>query len=276
VVTAGAPRLAFVARVERDDVVIEARCACGAAARQALDARGLHGDDRARWADADAHAARLRAVAYAMEAAGCPHAFHDPRIVTPCLFRPSRPRAGALREAAGDLGAVGGAEAWEALASRGMVPMAWVDDDARRFVGDDGALSAGPADFAAAAAVAADVDGVVLAEALARELVWRLRDLGLPQPRRLAWRAVDPSFWRPRRGWYLTDELARRARVAPPAAAAPPWWDLARFDVERADAWGSEPGAGPNPFEALAALWLLGYAVDYVSDEAVVLAAPAL
>lgn len=268
--------LTFSARVDGDEVLIDARCPCGVSVRQAIAGAELHGDDRALWGDADAHAARLRAVAYALEAAGCPHAYHDPRVVTPCLFRPSRPQAAVVREVRDELGAVGVAEAWETLASRGAIPMDWIDDDGRRFAGEGGAVAAWPCDLATAFAVASDIAGARSAEALARELVWRMRELGLPQPRRVAWRAVDPAFWRPGRGWFLTGELALVMGATPPAATAPPWWDLARFDVDGADAWRGVSEKVPNPFEPLAALWLLGYAVDLVNDDAVVLATPAL
>lgn len=276
-VTPGGERpLTFAARVDGDEVVVEASCPCGAAVRQAIAGSELHGDDRGRWGDADANAARLRAVAYALEAAGCSHAYHDPRVVTPCLFRPARPRAGEMREWRDELGAVGVAEAWEALASRGAIPMDWIDDDARRFAGEGGALGAWPGELATALAVAADVAGVRSAEALARELVWRTREHGLAQPRRVAWRAVDPAFWRPGRGWFLAEGTAVALGATRPVATVPPWWDLARFDVDGADAWRALGVAAPNPFEPLAALWLLGYAVDRVDDEAVVIATPAL
>lgn len=270
------PRLEFTAQLDGDLARIAATCACGVTVRTSIGARELHGEDRSRWDGADARAERLRAMAYAMEAASCSHALHDLRVVTPCLLRPSRSRAAAVVDAAADLAHARGAEAWEALASRGLIPMEWLDDDSRRFVRADGALAAEPEDFASAAVLAVDVEGARRAEAVARELVWRMRELGLPQPARVAWRRVDPAFWTPRRGWYLSPTLATvTGRPAPPSAS-PPWWDLARFDLEGVDAWRDIGGAGPNPFEPLAALWSLGYAVDAIDARAVVLAMPPL
>lgn len=273
-------RVTLTTSLDRGDrtVRITARCTCGSSVDGTLDAPARLGDDPARWRDADAHATTLRAAARALEAEGCVHAWHDARMVTPCLLRPSRPRRDEALAAVADLDVAQGPEAWETLAARGWIPMEWVGDDARRFVTSFGTHDVAPSTRDEAAALAADVDGVRRAEDLARELLSRMRPFGLAQPPRVAWRVVDPSFWSPRRGWYLTPALPRTfgdaVGVVPSGGASPPWWDLARFDVAWADGWHRIADAPPNAVEPLAALWMLGYALDAVTDDAVVLAAP--
>lgn len=262
------------------EVRLAARCTCGVRVERVADARDLYGRRASQWRGDDARAITLRTLARVLEADGCVHAWHDARMVTPCLFRPTRTRCDEALDDARDLAAVTGAEAWETLAARERIPMAWVGDDARRFVVDPDALDVAPASPDDALAFATDVDGVARAEDLARELLSRMRAFGLPQPPRVAWRVVDPAFWTPRRGWHLTAALpAARASavgVATPDDASPPWWSLARFDVSWADAWSRAPDGLPNAMEPLAAIWMLGYALDAVTDDVAVLVAPRL
>lgn len=260
------------------EVRLAARCTCGVFVERVADVRALYGPRPSQWRGDDARATTLRALARVLEGDGCVHAWHDARMVTPCLFRPTR-RDEALDDAR-DLAATTGAEAWETLAARERVPMAWVGDDTRRFVALADALDASPASPDDALVFAADVDGVARAEDLARELLSRMRVFGLPQPSRVAWRVVDPAFWTPRRGWHLTSALpaamASAVGVATPDDASPPWWSLARFDVSWADAWSRAPDGLPNAMEPLAAIWMLGYALDAVTDDVAVLVAPRL
>lgn len=132
------------------------------------------------------------------------------------------------------------AEAWEALAARGVIPLEWVTawdtespcphgrhdllrnhwrTDApctacyvaraprRIFRGDEGsAAGAHPPTVAACVALAADAANVLAAEALAREAVARLALWGAPQPARVEWRVgawdVGRSVWALRSAVY--------------------------------------------------------------------------
>lgn len=73
---------------------------------------------------------------------------------------------------------------WEALASHGVIPMAWVDDDARGFAlrTRDGESRRAPFPPLpqAALSLAADPEGVLAAEAIAREIAARF---GMPRER---------------------------------------------------------------------------------------------
>lgn len=77
---------------------------------------------------------------------------------------------------------------WESLATRGLLPDRWVDDRSRRFHGGGRA----PATVTEAVLLAADAEGIALAEALAREAVLRLRPwFDREPPRTLRWRLLD-------------------------------------------------------------------------------------
>lgn len=106
------------------------------------------------------------------------------------FFRPSRPLLGAALDVARD--ARSPAEAWEAMASRGIIPADWAPHETRCFVpdGDGGVVALGgcPPTIAACVAFASDVAGVLTAEALAWELVSRLEPWGIPRPKRVCWR----------------------------------------------------------------------------------------
>jgi hypothetical protein len=114
------------------------------------------------------------------------------------------------------------AEAWEALATRGVIPDAWAGDARRAFactcekgwrydtytgpkIGSlchdcRGLTSVGPlahpAGIAACVALASDTPGILAAEALAREIVARLATWNAPRPQATVWRVIDPKAWR--------------------------------------------------------------------------------
>ena len=106
------------------------------------------------------------------------------------FFRPSRPLLGAALDVARDSHSP--AEAWEAMASRGIIPPDWAPHDTRCFVPDDdeGEVVAGwcPPTRSACVAFASDAAGVVTAESLAWELAARLAVWGVARPRRVCWR----------------------------------------------------------------------------------------
>ncbi|MDP3277674.1 MAG: hypothetical protein Q8Q09_21000 [Deltaproteobacteria bacterium] len=142
------------------------------------------------------------------------------------VFRPSQDHR-ALSRAAVE-GVEDPAEAWEVLASRGVIPATWVDSSERVFALDetpmglepgsrsgtathDGVLaylSRGPTvqdvppTVDAVVALGADVKGVTTAEQVAREAVRRLAPFGVPQPNLVCWRVVDVASWATQPGDY--------------------------------------------------------------------------
>lgn len=93
------------------------------------------------------------------------------------LGRPQRPHLDAARAAVAACSR-GRLSALEALASRGLLPPEWVGDPSRRF--RTGARAIEPLKSTHAVALAADLEGVVTAEELAREYIRRLRYFGGP------------------------------------------------------------------------------------------------
>jgi hypothetical protein len=190
------------------------------------------------------------------------------------------------------------AELWEALSTSGVIPDAWVGDAGRAFACDSRRCACEgreqrphPWSVAACVAFASDVAGVTQAEALARECVARLAPWGAPQPQRVVWRVVDPATWRPAR----VDALAQAERETfPPGPPSPPMpprrgetWALRAFrDHTSAHKGWPARNRGlwrtvrlpdrADPFEPLLALWATGYALDAITDDAVVLVCPSL
>ncbi len=183
-------------------------------------------------------------------------------------------------------------EAWEALAARGLIPAAWVDDPARRFIDGPGArdvLASQPTDVLAAVALAADAGGIARAEALAVELTARLAVWGSPRPRRVAWRVLPWAEWReePYLGPSWLNVVRTQAMFTAwlPATANHPadsewemYWDKdpVGWVVWAAETWSEVLGEAPNALQPLVDLWATGYALDTITDDAVVLVCPAL
>lgn len=108
---------------------------------------------------------------------------HDlARELRETLGRPRQPRLAEARAAVAACTRSRMA-ALEALAVRGLIPMDWVGDPARRF--RRGRRWAEPIKSAHAVALAADPEGVLAAEQLARDYARRLRYFGAP--------ALDPA-----------------------------------------------------------------------------------
>jgi hypothetical protein len=85
-------------------------------------------------------------------------------------------------------------ELWEALAAEGLIPMSWVEEPARLFSGGSPRTerrSPRPWDLYQALLLAADVQGVLTAEALAWEVVARLQPWGSPRPGKVLWWLAD-------------------------------------------------------------------------------------
>lgn len=117
------------------------------------------------------------------------------------LGRPRRPRLDAARAAVAGC-ARSRLAALEALASRGVVPEGWVGDPARRF--RTGPRWAEPLKSSHAVALAADPEGVLAAEALARDYVRRLRYYDAPalDPPAVLWTFRAPRLYARRRNTW--------------------------------------------------------------------------
>lgn len=186
-------------------------------------------------------------------------------------------------------------EAWEVLC-----PAAWAGDTARGFVGADNAWRTTPADLNAALTLAADPEGVLAAEDLARVVATELRgvipdvgDAGAGFDR--VWRVVDARAWRApytragpggARGALRhdalhsllaadllrdADELARAVRAGAMPRVGGCGWDasvVARWSL------AARGTAREGLFAALRALWCTGYALEQVDGGACVLVAP--
>ena len=216
------------------------------------------------------------------------------------VFRPARPGRDAALAVEADRAGAHPAEVWEAMAARELITLAWVDDPDRRFAQGESprelTLSPHPVCSGCCVAFAADVANVLAAEALARECVARLVPFGGPSPRTVAWRAsVGRSLWETMPGTGAAESAARaevRDRlvgVSPStdllADAYRPSLTLARLHQRYAVLW---PQAVPtariryghyaehagNPFEPLVAIWALGYQLELITAEAIVMRAP--
>lgn len=81
-----------------------------------------------------------------------------------------------------------GRAAWSSLASRGLIPMSWMDDSSRLFhQGSHKDLRSHPSPLLSVL-LASDVGGVVTVENMARETLARGRYWGRPVPSRVLWR----------------------------------------------------------------------------------------
>lgn len=154
------------------------------------------------------------------------------------------------------------AEAWEALASRGVIPLRWTDAPTRRFLAGShgesmpraeavgfvralvaqGAVVTGvakaregwlhvqwrtvaalPPSLAAVARLACDVDGVERAEGLVDEAASRLRPFGYASPERHVWTFADARTRRDAR-WPIDLQRDALAALCDVTAPAPNAW----------------------------------------------------
>jgi len=144
-----------------------------------------------------------------------------------------------------------------------------------------------PESVAACVALAADPDGILRAEALAREVVRRLA----PKHRLLAippvWRVASRDGLTAR--WNREPEILREFPVLPPEndvvrgmrakiraelPGLPP--EALRAELTRRLWSVFEPERPENPYEPLVALWALGYCLHASSKHGLVLGCPAL
>ena len=250
---------------------------------------------------------------------------------TPSSFlSPSRTRFEAIRTSLA--GIDDPSDAWRALAERGVIPKTWLDDPQRRFIHDPGDRFPGgrsngyptrdpvfapvvafPSSVAECAQFAADLDGVLAAEAAARSLVERLGPWGAAQFSQVRWwtipavrygRASDDT--RPGVSYGLMFAFNALYDAKPerelPRGARPMLFGNASF---WAGEWNEVAGAGTpipkphhrpielamtgrafaelaNPFEPLATIEAAGYATfEWIgatgdSSGAIVLVSPAV
>lgn len=206
-------------------------------------------------------------------------------------------------------------EAWEALMLQGLIPMAWASDPQRRFHATspvDGAWLSleRPVSVRLCLALAADMPGVLHAEALAWECLERLRAWAVPQPSVLEWRMIERQDANAclQRTWlatlqvvlyeYRREAMDRRRRdpyaavnalgplpaelplaLGQVATLAVLWREACRSGA-RVPRKGSSPldrpegrrfSALPDPFEPLLALVATGYVIVGVSPTRVTL-----
>lgn len=186
-------------------------------------------------------------------------------------------------------------EAWEALAARGVIPHAWIDDPRRRFGGDDAptAWHARPQSAREMLAFAGDVEGVERVESLWREALRRFAPWVGEADDVARWACLTREIiWSSEGGMRLPCAAAWRALVASLSAEANDAiermifesnsTEVAReFDLRMADAaWRTAARAGlsarvsstspdairyearENPYDALRAIIATGYMVD--------------
>lgn len=138
---------------------------------------------------------------------------------------------------------------WEALATRGLIPDAWIDDAQRRFHGG----GRWPSSVTEAVLMASDPHGVALAEALSRETVERLAPW-LRKPRRtVRWRLLD---W----GLFLSERWSEAITYGPGGEALGSAMSAATSAAGGENAYrrpsltttGTEVADSPNVFRQLA------------------------
>lgn len=204
----------------------------------------------------------------------------DPAAFDVSLHKPARPNLEAATDAA--KGARGAQAAWEALATRGVIPLDWVDAPARRFYRgmSGGGPSAFPQNVECCVAFAASVPTVLRAEALAHEAAARLDVVGLAPPSHTLWRIdtspptvvakpIDPLVRALVALPWADGEVDREPGRASYAAHVTPrdvlraesLWDAAarRGWTLSLRARGVPLDASRNPFTPLCDLWQLGY-----------------
>lgn len=137
---------------------------------------------------------------------------------------------------------------WETLATRGLIPDAWIDHPRRRFHGG----GRWPSSVTEAVLLAADPDGVTLAESLAREAVERLAPWQHRVPRTVRWRLLD---W----GLFLSDRWSDALTYGPGGEALGAAMTAATNAVGGPQAYrrpslvaiGAEVADSPNVFRGL-------------------------
>lgn len=255
-----------------------------------------------------------RVAGYALKDAGR-------RVLAP--DRPNLERARGALESVEDP-----AEAWETLAAREIIPAEWTYAGARQVVVtghpcgacDDRAPYIGhapdcerrdvPATVGAALTLAADTNGVLTAEEIARSVFARLFDDETP-PSRIVWRvglldgktlplkpqrpgrarakSEKPGVWEAATSMASsmlgrTDYPAESGVERSSSRSSTRWstmnreWINAFYrDVTSNWSWAlAVREKRPNPFTPLCEVWMLGYAVEVVDEEAIVLFAPAV
>lgn len=187
------------------------------------------------------------------------------------FLNPARPRLAEAREAVA--GCYHPREAWEVLASREIIPEAWLEAPDRGFRADVTRIVAGsvhsetmetsfPSPMEFGVLLAADVAGVSRAEALSHEVRRRLAVWSGTTPERTVWRQIDPA--RDERPHHSGAQLER---YSPPGAFYAAWRALEGSNgrgVTDADAMAAATIFARNrePTHALwQAAWIAGASV---------------
>jgi hypothetical protein len=177
------------------------------------------------------------------------------------MLRPRTPSLEAARRALD--GVNDGAEAWEVLAARGLIPLEWAGDGGRSFRGRARdprgrpvrSSTRHPPDVASALALGANPDGVLAAERLAREFAATLGAWDVLEPTHFAWEVLDrrAMFDAFRGPWPVALERAlRRIPLSTPERAWAEGRAAAASSVEGPDAYVP---AGLREALSLTELW---------------------
>jgi hypothetical protein len=160
-------------------------------------------------------------------------------------------------------------------------------------------LLSAPPTRAAVLAIAGNPEGISEAESLAREACNRFAPWGAVTPPRIVWHIERaPTLMRYRGAIPLdarldallglsTEELDRgqtevNAQHVPRGAWRFEWQRAARHDLRRSEAWeraasmGAPFASQPNPYDPLLRIWRQGYALEAMTEEALILGANAV
>lgn len=221
------------------------------------------------------------------------------------VLLPDRPQLAAAKKVARR--ATGGASAWEAMATAGLIPEAWVGSRARFFYsGDMSRLQNRPMNVDQAVALASDPEGVATAEALAVETARRLRDwrpVGGESPPGVASFLWLTQRWPPPVrgvGRYVEEAVLAIVGALPVVERTDGAVWQAQVYLRLRDGWDEFVAAGlrvpavknylggrvelvttgrafadlPNPYAPLVDLWCTGYMLELISDRTARLYAP--
>ena len=199
----------------------------------------------------------------------------------------------AIRDARHDMAA-----AWETFFARGMLPESWVGEGVRRFWCDacegsgdrngwyngcttcenKGATAAPPSLAWAVSLTVRGVEPLVRAELLAREAVARLAPFGVAaRERRVVWRVGEVNTSDPPKGWPGgclgspdSEAWTDLWQAAVGEGHFAPWW---KAHIEM---WPKGDAAPLCPHEPAMELLGLGFALDAVDADTIVLVCPLL
>lgn len=160
-------------------------------------------------------AVTIAAAAFAIAPAALHAAIGTPLRLK--LLTPERARLGEAREAVA--GVKDARVAWDTLVARGLVPVAFADDPTRAYHSGNRGIFSTPPTVAACVAVASDIPGLRRAEAIAGELIARLRPWGVKPFEQTVWHFTSRETVRSRMQFAptgLRDVLETVAQMVEP------------------------------------------------------------